>query len=75
MSTLFSDVTSALPIWSDHAGADGHQSSSWPVLLRWLERSRQRNAFRSRIDDERLLADIGLTREQALREVNKPFWR
>mgnify|MGYP005749310295 FL=1 len=25
--------------------------------------------------DERLLRDVGLSREQALREADKPFWR
>ena len=42
----------------------------------WLERSRRRQALRelARLDD-RLLADVGLTREQALREAAKPVWR
>ncbi len=38
----------------------------------WAERSRQRRALRGL--DDRLLDDIGLTREQALREASKPFW-
>ena len=38
-----------------------------------LEKARQRGLLK-RLDD-RLLADIGLTREQAEREARKPFWR
>jgi len=37
-----------------------------------LERQRARQAL-ARMDD-RLLADVGLTRDQALREAAKPFW-
>jgi uncharacterized protein YjiS (DUF1127 family) len=40
-----------------------------------MERSRQRRDLRQLARDERLLADIGLSREQALREAAKPFWR
>jgi uncharacterized protein YjiS (DUF1127 family) len=41
----------------------------------WLLRSAQRRALRDLAQEGRLLADIGLTREQALREAAKPFWR
>lgn len=49
----------------------------WPAeLWRWLghtmELRRQRRAL-SDLDDRRL-ADIGVTREQALREANRSFW-
>jgi len=38
-----------------------------------IERQRQRQRL---LDlDERLLADIGLTREQAEREARRPFWK
>ena len=55
-----------------------HQSNSWPILatlLLWMERHRQRDALRSRVDDKRLLDDIGLSREQVLRETDKAFWQ
>ncbi len=42
-------------------------------LRRVFERQRQRAAL-GRLD-ERLLRDVGLTREQARREVAKPPWR
>jgi uncharacterized protein YjiS (DUF1127 family) len=55
------------------------QSNSWlrlmDKLLRWTERSRRSAAFRNLADDRRLLDDIGLTRQQAMDEADKPFWR
>jgi uncharacterized protein YjiS (DUF1127 family) len=42
----------------------------------WLERRRRRQALLelAKLND-RFLADVGLTREQALREATKPVWR
>jgi uncharacterized protein YjiS (DUF1127 family) len=40
-----------------------------------MVRSGQRKALRELAQEGRLLSDIGLTREQALREAAKPFWR
>jgi len=38
-----------------------------------LEKMRQRRIL---LDlDDRLLKDIGLTREQAMQEAHKPFWK
>lgn len=42
-------------------------------LWTWYERSRQRRQLLWL--DERLRRDIGITREEALREARKPFWR
>jgi uncharacterized protein YjiS (DUF1127 family) len=43
---------------------------------RWFARSRQRRALReiAERNDFHLLKDIGVSREEALREANKPFW-
>jgi uncharacterized protein YjiS (DUF1127 family) len=41
----------------------------------WEERSRQRAALRDIADDPHLLADLGLTRDAALDQADKPFWR
>lgn len=41
--------------------------------LRYGERMRQRRALAEL--DARLLADVGLSREQVARECAKPFWR
>ena len=43
------------------------------TITRALERSRQRRAL-SRLS-EAMLRDIGLTRSDATRECEKPFWR
>ena len=45
----------------------------WMSLRRLEERRRQRLAL-AELDD-RLLADIGVSREQARREADRPFWR
>jgi len=42
-------------------------------IARWIERSRQRRALASLSDHE--LRDIGITRIEAVREAEKPFWR
>jgi uncharacterized protein YjiS (DUF1127 family) len=39
----------------------------------WMERSRQRRAL-AKLED-RLLRDIGLTRDEARRESSTPFWK
>jgi uncharacterized protein YjiS (DUF1127 family) len=45
-----------------------------PALCLWLYR--RRRGRRQLLDlDDRLLHDIGLTREQAEAIVNRPFWR
>jgi uncharacterized protein YjiS (DUF1127 family) len=54
------------------------QSNSWPTLLsrwrRWTERSRRRAALRDLSHDQHLLDDLGITRQEALEEANRPFW-
>ncbi|MGY3610719.1 MULTISPECIES: DUF1127 domain-containing protein [unclassified Bradyrhizobium] len=44
-------------------------------LRAWSARRGLRQALRDLADDQHLLADIGLTREEALDEAAKPFWR
>jgi uncharacterized protein YjiS (DUF1127 family) len=43
---------------------------------RWFARSSQRRALReiAERNDFHLLKDIGVSREEAFREANKPFW-
>jgi uncharacterized protein YjiS (DUF1127 family) len=41
----------------------------------WIARRAQRAALRELADDPRLLNDLELTRDQALREARRPFWR
>jgi uncharacterized protein YjiS (DUF1127 family) len=45
------------------------------TIAAWIVRSSQRRALRELAQDRCGLSDIGLTREQALREATKPFWR
>jgi len=46
-----------------------------PGWLGLWARQRQRLALRDLADDPHLLNDLGLTRQQALEEADKPFWR
>ena len=48
-------------------------AAAWRMIARWIERRRQRDAL-ARLDD-RALRDIGITRAEAARECEKPFWR
>jgi uncharacterized protein YjiS (DUF1127 family) len=60
--------------------ASEENSSTLAILLHgvsvWLDRWRQRRALRDLAEqNDYLLGDVGLTREEALREAAKPFWR
>ena len=43
------------------------------MIRSWIERTRQRHALAG-LDDQ-MLRDIGITRVDAARECEKPFWR
>jgi uncharacterized protein YjiS (DUF1127 family) len=46
------------------------------TLRVWGQRNRQRHALRLLTErDDCLLKDIGLSRDDALREAEKPFWQ
>lgn len=45
----------------------------WRTLLRWQRRHDDRLHLAAM--DDRLLRDIGISREQAAAEAQKPFWR
>ena len=79
MSTLFNLTDLRCRVWYRPL-VDIYQSSSWlewtallNTWLWWSERSRQRADLRDL--DEHLLKDIGITRQQALDEANRPFWK
>ncbi|HEV2676637.1 MAG TPA: hypothetical protein VGV37_19080 [Aliidongia sp.] len=45
------------------------------LAARWLSRVRSRRQLRLLLADPRVLADLGLTADQADQESLKPFWR
>ena len=54
----------------DESAGDAFPSSAWQRFwLRWTSRRALRTL------DETLLKDVGLTRQQALEEAYRPFWR
>jgi uncharacterized protein YjiS (DUF1127 family) len=60
------------PSWH-HGGPMRLGGAAARAVWFWMERSRQRRAL-AELDD-RLLRDIGLTRDEARRECASPFWR
>lgn len=48
-------------------------AAAMSLIATWIERSRQRDALAALGADE--LRDIGVTRSEAARECDKPFWR
>ncbi len=82
MSILFTEISSIPPPQAADPHGSLHQSSSGtstgislPGWWNWLDRRHQRAALREIADDPHLLKDLGLSREEALREAAKPFWR
>lgn len=43
------------------------------LIAQWIDRSRQRHVLAGL--EDRMLRDIGITRVDAARECEKPFWR
>ena len=82
MSILLTDILSIPPVQAAEPATPLHQSSSGrsramrrPAWWSWLDRPLQRIALREIADDPHLLSDLGLTREEVLREAVRPFWR
>jgi uncharacterized protein YjiS (DUF1127 family) len=48
-------------------------AAAWMLLATWIVRTRQRNALAGLNDHQ--LRDIGITRVEAARECEKPFWK
>jgi uncharacterized protein YjiS (DUF1127 family) len=54
----------------------GHFAAlAWRKWRELRARRQLRSALRELADDTHLLRDLGVTREEALNEVHKPFWR
>jgi uncharacterized protein YjiS (DUF1127 family) len=82
MPTLITAPLSFPAIPAGDPPARIHQPNSGPApairsrgWFDWAERRRQRIVLRELADDKHFLNDLGLTREQALDEAEKPFWR
>jgi len=82
MSILLTDTSSIEPVQATGEAAPLYQSNSGrpspvgpPGWWSWLDRPLQRIALREIADDPHLLDDLGLSRDEALREAAKPFWR
>jgi uncharacterized protein YjiS (DUF1127 family) len=59
-----------------HQEHSSYPAAFWRLIGIWANRSRTRQNLRELAEwNSRLLADVGLTREDALREASKPFWR
>lgn len=55
------------------ARSDVPFAAAFVMIKRWIARTRQRRALAGL--DEAMLRDIGITRVEAVRECEKPFWR
>jgi len=75
MATQPARASAATAAYGDAFDAHPAYQEPLSVLGVWLDRSRQRKALQELAQDARLLADIGLNRQQALDEAAKPFWR
>ena len=62
------------PTWRPaRPGASNPLAAVFRLPARWIERTRQRQALAGL--DDHMLRDIGITRVEAVREAEKPFWR
>lgn len=64
-------VKTGTPFFNGEVSVRG-KGGIWATYLLWRERSRTRRVLRSM--DRRMLEDIGVEREEALKEARKPFW-
>jgi uncharacterized protein YjiS (DUF1127 family) len=62
------------PGWPTH---DAQHAAVLPFqqIMAWISRHRQRRALADVAADDHLLQDLGISRGDALREAEKPFWK
>jgi uncharacterized protein YjiS (DUF1127 family) len=82
MSTTLSETAPLSLTGLARLGRRPHEANSWvagPVswhlIRRWAQRRVQRRALAYLTTEAHLIADLGLSRQQALHEARKPFWR
>ena len=76
--TLIRPLVSTEAVFDDGEDRVIGRISRWRrMVARWIARSRQRWALReiAERNDLHLLRDIGVSRQEAFREADKPFWR
>jgi uncharacterized protein YjiS (DUF1127 family) len=78
MRTIPLRATGRCPLWVPqkirrHIALSDLRDRVIAILREWRRRSRDRNQLAS--FDDRMLRDIGMTRADVWREINKPFWR
>lgn len=74
MPTFELFLPQAYAIWRPARGTTHHRfAAAFRLIAGWIERSRQRQALAGL--EDRMLRDIGITRADAARECEKPFWR
>ena len=71
LSSQLSNISQSLPDCTNTQLLPGWNLSS--ILKIWHARARQRKQL-AMLDDH-LLKDIGYTREKAMEEYSKPFWK
>jgi uncharacterized protein YjiS (DUF1127 family) len=78
MTMVFDSALTAPPNPLTTLTAGRHDFATWQsrrLIQFWAARRRQSLTLRELADAPHLLADIGITHGQALREVAKPFWQ
>ena len=73
MSTLLVQRPKAALVGARSTPSEGFARRVWCTLRTWQRRDATRHHL-LRLDD-RLLDDMGMTREDVLAEAAKPFWR
>ena len=69
-----SAASAARPVGNPLSDRDSILRRPLRTVGTWLVRAVERRALRELAQEGHLLSDIGLSREQALREASKPFW-
>lgn len=72
LAPVVSPVTPRAAAGAGRSAAMPRKPGILGLVLRWLDRSTQRGRLQEL--DDRLLQDIGVSREDALAEAKRPFW-
>jgi uncharacterized protein YjiS (DUF1127 family) len=73
MPTFDLDLPRTYSTWRPRRKPLNPVAAAFGTVALWIERTRQRTALAGL--DDCMLRDIGITRAEAMREAEKPFWR